>query len=87
MNRAIATIHKLEKKKNVNIVQFVKFRNPKKQHTEKMLNGVDITFKLPAKWRDCLQTKANMHTNGNLSAYLRKIIRDDLKYKKGEQTK
>ena len=82
MNRAIATIHKLEKQ--ITVSQFTKFKNPKKQYKEKMLNGIDITFKLPAKLRGCLQTKADMHANGNLSAYLRKIIHNDLKYKKGD---
>ena len=80
MNRAIATLNKLEKE--IIVSQFTKFRNSKKQHKEKMLNGIDVTFKLPAKWRRSLQTKANMHTNGNLSAYLRKIVHNDLKYKK-----
>jgi len=83
MNRAISTIHKLDK--NLSVSQFSKFKNPKKRHAPtNLVNGAGIHCKIPASWRKRLQTKADKHTEGNLSEYLRQIIFEDLKYKKGE---
>ena len=81
MNRAIATINRLEKEKNLTINQLSTFRKPKQNKPPKIFNGVTIHFKLSSKTKAKLQHRADINTNGNLSAYLRNIIKEDLKWK------
>jgi len=81
MNRAITTIRRLEK--NMVVSQFSTFKNPKKRYKPtQIINGTNIHCRIPISWRKRLQTKADKHTEGNLSEYLRHVICEDLKYKK-----
>jgi hypothetical protein len=87
MNRAIATIHRLEKEQAFTIKQHTKFRCPKpKYKPDKIKSGIEIHFKVPINWRNKLQEKANKNTKGNLSEYLRILVQKDIKYKKGDLT-